>query len=108
MTPKIPMTGHLCHDNAIFDIAWSPGNVGTMVSVSGDMKVRLWDVSTSSLDTMTQVRELGGHSRSVKCVEWRPGAGSQFCTGARDNTIMLWDVRQANIVPSNGMIDDGK
>ena len=93
VTPKIPLTGHPCHDNAIFDIAWSLDNVTRMVTVSGDNKVRLWDLSTSDLQTMTQVREFGGHSRSVKCVEWRPGSDSQFCTGARDNSIMLWDIR---------------
>ena len=100
--PKIPLTGHPCHDNAIFDIAWSPKNVKNMVTVSGDMKVRLWDLSTSDLETMTQVREFGGHSRSVKCVEWRPGSESQFCTGARDNSIMLWDIRdRSDTSPDN-------
>ena len=102
VTPKIPLTGYPCHDNAIFDIAWSHENVNTMVTVSGDMKVSLWDLSTQDLETMTKVREFGGHSRSVKCVEWRPGSASQFCTGARDNTIMLWDTRdRSDTSPEN-------
>ena len=90
------MTGFPCHNNAIFDLCWSPVNVNTMVTVSGDMKVSVWDSNGGTGDslTMTNVREFSGHSRSVKCVEWRPGTDSQLVTGARDNCIMLWDTRK--------------
>ena len=94
--------GLSCHDNAIFDLAWSRVSASTLVTVSGDQKVRVWDLSQA--DTVRQVREFSGHSRSVKCVEWRPGGDSQFATGSRDNSIMLWDTRDpGNNVPCNAI-----
>ena len=104
LTPKIPMTGHPCHDNAIFDLTWSQTNVNTMVTVSGDQKVCVWDISGNNDDNlnMKRVREFSGHSRSVKCVEWRPEADNQLVTGARDNCIMLWDTRdRSDTTPDN-------
>ena len=96
------MKGLSCHDNAIFDLAWSRVTASSLVTVSGDQKVRVWDLSQA--DTVRQVREFSGHSRSVKCVEWRPGGGSQLATGSRDNTIMLWDTRDSsNTVPYNAI-----
>ena len=76
VTPKIPMSGHPCHDNAIFDISWSEDSVRHLVTVSGDQRVRLWDVSGGSGDNvrMNMIREFTGHSRRIKCVEWRPGS----------------------------------
>jgi len=106
LTPKIPMTGFPCHNNAIFDLCWSPVNVNTMVTVSGDMKVSVWDSNGGTGDslTMTNVREFSGHSRSVKCVEWRPGTDSQLVTGARDNCIMLWDTRDKSDTSPDNLI----
>ena len=96
------MLGLSCHDNAIFDIAWSEVTASNLVTVSGDQKVRLWDIAQP--DTVVKLREFGGHSRSVKCVQWRPGGGSQFSTGSRDNSILLWDSRdRSDTVPSNAI-----
>ncbi len=33
--------------------------------------------------SMFRLRELRGHTRSVKCVEWRPDSSTEFATGAR-------------------------
>jgi len=100
--PKIPLTGFSCHDNAIFDIAWSDYNPSTMVTVSGDQKVGVWDIGEGS--TGTKVRELVAHTRSVKCVEWRPGSDSQFATGGRDNSVLVWDTRdKSDRVPDNAI-----
>ena len=101
VTPKIPMTGQPCHDNAIFDLSWSGSSAATLVTVSGDQKVRVWDVAAGA---MTKVREFTGHQRSVKCVEWRPGSDSQFVTGARDNCVMLWDTRDRSQASPDNVI----
>ena len=104
VTPKIPMSGHPCHDNAIFDISWSQDSVRHLVTVSGDQRVRLWDVSGGSGDNvrMNMIREFTGHSRRIKCVEWRPGSRHEFVTGANDNCIMLWDTRaRSDSAPDN-------
>ena len=100
--PKIPLTGFSCHDNAIFDIAWAEKSASTMVTVSGDQKVGVWDIGEGSRGT--KVRELRGHTRSVKCVEWRPGTESEFATGGRDNSVLVWDTRdKSDIVPDNAI-----
>ena len=101
VTPKIPMTGQPCHDNAIFDLSWSGSSAATLVTVSGDQKVRVWDVAAGA---MTKVREFTGHQRSVKCVEWRPGSDTQLVTGARDNCVMLWDTRDRSQASPDNVI----
>jgi len=100
--PKIPLTGFSCHENAIFDITWAANSASTIVTVSGDQKVGVWDIEAGSRGT--PVRELKGHTRSVKCVEWRPGTDSQFATGGRDNCVLLWDTRdKCNSSPDNAI-----
>ena len=101
-TSPHPLEGVSCHDNAIFDLAWSNLTASSLVTVSGDQKVRLWDFGESN--SVAMIREFGGHSRSVKCVQWRPDGGSQFSTGGRDNSILLWDTRdRSDTVPCNAI-----
>jgi len=100
--PKIPLTGFSCHDNAIFDICWSYESAKTLVTVSGDQNVRLWDIGAG--ERGTRLREFTGHSRSVKCVEWQLDSSTQFATAGRDNCIMIWDTRDKNDrVPDNAI-----
>ena len=99
---KEPLPGFSCHDNAIFDLCWSDVSVTTMVTVSGDQKVCVWDIGEG--DRGVKVRELRGHSRSVKCVEWREGTDTQFATGGRDNTVLIWDTRDKSDTESDNAI----
>ena len=79
--------GWSAHNNAIFDIAWSPGE-SRLISASGDQSAALWDVKTASrLATFKQ------HRCSLKSVSFRPVDCHVFATGARDGSIMVWDDR---------------
>jgi len=99
---KEPQSGFSCHDNAIFDLTWSEVSASTMVTVSGDQKVCVWDIGEG--DRGSKVRELRGHNRSVKCVEWREGTNTQFATGGRDNTVLVWDTRdKSDTEPDNAI-----
>lgn len=83
------LVGHQCHDNAICDIAWTPGQQ-KLISSSSDYQSRLWDVGPTDL---TLIRTFKGHSRSVKVVTYRPEDGNVFATGGRDGAILVWDTR---------------
>ncbi|XP_012265340.2 protein lethal(2)denticleless [Athalia rosae] len=83
------LEGTQAHYNAIFDIAWMPGEM-QLVTASGDHTARLWDVS------QTQVKQIDifqAHTRSVKTAVFRQHDKAVFATGARDGAIMVWDIR---------------
>lgn len=55
------------HCNAIFDIAWMPGEL-KLVTASGDHTARLWDVSRPEIK---QINYFHAHTRSVKTAVFR-------------------------------------
>lgn len=96
-TDKVPFSeeaghqlpGYQCHNNAVCDIAWMPGEM-KLISASSDSKTCLWDVSQSEF---VHIRTFSGHSRSVKTVAFRQEDSSVFATGGRDGAILIWDTR---------------
>ena len=84
-----PLEGTQAHCNAIFDIAWMPGEL-KLVTASGDHTARLWDVSGSEIK---QIDYFHAHTRSVKTAVFRYQDQAVFATGARDGSIMVWDIR---------------
>ncbi|XP_013871175.1 denticleless protein homolog isoform X2 [Austrofundulus limnaeus] len=77
----------LAHENAVFDIAWVPGEP-QLVTAAGDQMAKLWDVQTGEL-----LGSFKGHLCSLKSVAFAPGEKAVFCTGGRDGNIMVWDIR---------------
>ncbi|XP_069030051.1 denticleless protein homolog [Embiotoca jacksoni] len=77
----------LAHENAVFDIAWVPGEP-QLVTAAGDQTARLWDVKSGEL-----LASFKGHLCSLKSVAFAPQEKAVFCTGARDGNIMVWDIR---------------
>ncbi|XP_047429862.1 denticleless protein homolog [Mugil cephalus] len=77
----------LAHENAVFDIAWVPGEP-QLVTAAGDQMARLWDVKTGEV-----LGSFKGHLCSLKSVAFTPQEKAVFCTGARDGNIMVWDIR---------------
>ncbi|XP_029281209.1 denticleless protein homolog [Cottoperca gobio] len=77
----------LAHENAVFDIAWVPGEPH-LVTAAGDQMARLWDVMSGEL-----LGSFKGHLCSLKSVAFTPQEKAVFCTGARDGNIMVWDTR---------------
>ncbi|KYQ59902.1 Protein lethal(2)denticleless [Trachymyrmex zeteki] len=86
---NLPLEGTQAHCNAIFDIAWMPGEM-KLVTVSGDHTARLWDVTRPEIK---QINNFDAHSRSVKTAVFRDDDRAVFATGARDGFIIIWDVR---------------
>uniref|UniRef100_A0A3Q0S6P1 Denticleless E3 ubiquitin protein ligase homolog (Drosophila) n=1 Tax=Amphilophus citrinellus TaxID=61819 RepID=A0A3Q0S6P1_AMPCI len=77
----------LAHENAVFDIAWMPGEP-QLVTAAGDQMARLWDVKSGEL-----LGSFKGHLCSLKSVAFAPEEKAVFSTGARDGNIMVWDIR---------------
>uniref|UniRef100_A0A3B5AVH5 Denticleless E3 ubiquitin protein ligase homolog n=1 Tax=Stegastes partitus TaxID=144197 RepID=A0A3B5AVH5_9TELE len=77
----------LAHENAVFDIAWVPGEP-QLVTAAGDQTARLWDVKSGEL-----LGSFKGHLCSLKSVAFAPQEKAVFSTGARDGNIMVWDTR---------------
>ncbi|EZA62690.1 protein lethal(2)denticleless isoform X2 [Ooceraea biroi] len=84
-----PLEGSQAHCNAIFDIAWMPGEL-KLVTASGDHSARLLDVSRPKIE---QIACFHAHTRSVKTAVFRQEDKAVFATGARDGSIMIWDIR---------------
>ncbi|KAF8449724.1 WD40-repeat-containing domain protein [Kalaharituber pfeilii] len=79
--------GIICHDNAVFDISWSPDD-HQLATASGDQTARVFDVATQ---TCTNV--LVGHRSSVKQAAFNPRNPSILSTCSRDGNIHIWDLR---------------
>ncbi|MBN3309616.1 DTL protein, partial [Amia calva] len=77
----------MAHANAVFDIAWVPGE-HCLVTASGDQMAKLWDVKTGQL-----MGTFKGHQCSLKSVAFAKQEKAVFCTGGRDGNIMVWDTR---------------
>ncbi|XP_011882145.1 PREDICTED: protein lethal(2)denticleless [Vollenhovia emeryi] len=89
---NLPLTGTQAHFNAIFDIAWMPGEM-KFVTASGDHSARLWDVARLEIK---QINSFIAHTRSVKTAVFRDNDKAVFATGARDGFIMIWDIRASH------------
>uniref|UniRef100_A0A3Q3B5H9 Denticleless E3 ubiquitin protein ligase homolog (Drosophila) n=1 Tax=Kryptolebias marmoratus TaxID=37003 RepID=A0A3Q3B5H9_KRYMA len=77
----------LAHENAVFDIAWVPGEP-QLVTAAGDQMAKLWDIKSGE-----PLGTFKGHLCSLKSVAFAPGEKAVFCTGGRDGNIMVWDIR---------------
>ncbi|XP_064846816.1 denticleless protein homolog [Oncorhynchus masou masou] len=77
----------MVHENAVFDLAWVPGEA-SLVTASGDQMAKLWDVASGEL-----LGSFKGHQCSLKSVAFTQQEKAVFCTGGRDGNIMVWDTR---------------
>ncbi|CAH2254473.1 denticleless homolog [Pelobates cultripes] len=86
-TKKLVVKEWMAHTNAVFDIAWVPGE-HKIVTASGDQTAKLWDVKASEVIGVCR-----GHQCSLKSVAFSKFETAVFSTGGRDGNIMVWDTR---------------
>ncbi|NWV50061.1 DTL protein, partial [Daphoenositta chrysoptera] len=86
-TSKLIFKEWQAHSNAVFDLAWVPGE-HRIVTASGDQTAKVWDVRAGELLGICK-----GHQCSLKSVAFSRFEKAVFCTGGRDGNIMLWDIR---------------
>lgn len=94
--PAFLRTQWVAHENAVFDLAWSPDDK-TIITASGDQTARLWDVETE-----TRLAVFVGHACSIKSITFDPMDPKIFATGARDGNILIWDVRCTGVAVPQG------
>lgn len=81
---KIFRSGHTA---AVRRAVFSPDGK-TMISVSEDLSVMVWDFATRKL-----LKTLSGHTGSVNSVAFSPD-GKWFATGSSDKTVRVWDAEK--------------
>ncbi|NXT50825.1 DTL protein, partial [Pluvianellus socialis] len=86
-TSKVIFKEWQAHSNAVFDLAWVPGE-HRIVTASGDQTAKVWDVRAGELLGVCK-----GHQCSLKSVTFSRFDKAVFCTGGRDGNIMVWDTR---------------
>uniref|UniRef100_A0A8D2PQB3 Denticleless E3 ubiquitin protein ligase homolog n=1 Tax=Zosterops lateralis melanops TaxID=1220523 RepID=A0A8D2PQB3_ZOSLA len=86
-TSKLIFKEWQAHSNAVFDLAWVPGE-HRIVTASGDQTAKVWDVRAGELLGVCK-----GHQCSLKSVAFSRFEKAVFCTGGRDGNIMVWDTR---------------
>ncbi|XP_071595697.1 denticleless protein homolog [Heliangelus exortis] len=86
-TSKLTFKEWQAHSNAVFDLAWVPGE-HKIVTASGDQTAKVWDVRAGELLGICK-----GHQCSLKSVAFSRFEKAVFCTGGRDGNIMVWDTR---------------
>ncbi|XP_032911513.1 denticleless protein homolog [Catharus ustulatus] len=86
-TRKLIFKEWQAHSNAVFDLAWVPGE-HRIVTASGDQTAKVWDVRAGELLGICK-----GHQCSLKSVAFSRFEKAVFCTGGRDGNIMVWDTR---------------
>ncbi|KAL2305988.1 hypothetical protein Nmel_003887, partial [Mimus melanotis] len=86
-TGKLIFKEWQAHSNAVFDLAWVPGE-HRIVTASGDQTAKVWDVRAGELLGICK-----GHQCSLKSVAFSRFEKAVFCTGGRDGNIMVWDTR---------------
>ncbi|RLN70068.1 hypothetical protein BBJ28_00010913 [Nothophytophthora sp. Chile5] len=82
----------MAHRNAIFDAIWTHDD-SRLLTASGDLQIRIWDVETADQAVNTPIATLRGHEMSVKCVRQAPTETHVFASGGRDGRVLLWDTR---------------
>ncbi|KAM9297604.1 denticleless protein homolog [Morus bassanus] len=86
-TSKLIFKEWQAHSNAVFDLAWVPGE-HRIVTASGDQTAKVWDVIAGELLGICK-----GHQCSLKSVAFSRFEKAVFCSGGRDGNIMVWDTR---------------
>ncbi|CAG8786915.1 40044_t:CDS:10, partial [Gigaspora margarita] len=84
------------HDNAVFDIMWSPDD-RQMVTASGDQTARLWDVELQQCKAVFLA-----HTCSIKSVNYNSIDPNMWVTASRDGNIFIWDARTIGMQTPEG------
>lgn len=92
----VPYLSFQLHDNAIFDLSWSPDD-HQLASASGDQTCRIFDVTKQQ-----QLFLLRNHTNSVKQISYNTQNPAILASSARDGLLNIWDLRVSGPKVSEG------
>ncbi|KAH6661118.1 hypothetical protein BKA67DRAFT_550227 [Truncatella angustata] len=84
VSPVAKFTGH---SRKVGQVLWNPAAENILASASGDLTIKVWDVSTGQAALSLK------HADIVQSLSWN-AAGTMMVTTARDKKLRVWDVRQ--------------
>lgn len=87
------VTSFKANKGGIEDIAWSPSNPNTLLSVGIDKTIRMWDLrvncQSNSVFTLDKA-----HDKDINCTGWKASSGAEMiATGSDDCSVKIWDPR---------------
>lgn len=88
VAPLSRLTGHT---RKVGQVLFNPAAENILASASGDLTIRLWDVSTGQTHVTLK------HPDIVQSLSWS-AAGNLLATTSRDKKLRVWDVRQGKPV----------
>ncbi|GAW19211.1 hypothetical protein ANO14919_086950 [Xylariales sp. No.14919] len=84
VAPSAKLTGH---SRKVGQVLFNPAAENILASASGDLTIKLWDISTgSAVHTLK-------HPDIVQSLSWNAD-GTMLATTSRDKKLRMWDVRQ--------------
>ncbi|KXJ94633.1 hypothetical protein Micbo1qcDRAFT_232079 [Microdochium bolleyi] len=84
VSPVAKLTGHT---RKVGQVLFNPAADNILASASGDLSVKLWDITTGSAPLALK------HSDIVQSLSW-DASGTKLVTTSRDKKLRVWDVRQ--------------
>ncbi|KAI1195933.1 hypothetical protein F5X97DRAFT_306774 [Nemania serpens] len=84
VSPFSKLTGH---SRKVGQVLFNPAAENILASASGDLTIRLWDISSGS--TVHTLK----HPDIVQSLSWNAD-GTMLATTSRDKKLRVWDVRQ--------------
>ncbi|KAK4138202.1 DUF1900-domain-containing protein [Trichocladium antarcticum] len=79
------------HSRKVGHVLFNPAAENILASSSGDMTIKLWDISTGQAGYTLK------HTDIVQSMSWSAN-GSMLVTTSRDKKLRVWDVRQEKAV----------
>jgi peroxin-7 len=95
MTPDgsaVHLADKLEWSDGLFDVTWSEGHEGHLITCSGDGSLQLWDLGLRARGVRGPARVYREHSKEIYSVEWSQTRGEAlFVSGSWDASCKLWD-----------------
>jgi coronin-1B/1C/6 len=78
-------------DRKVGHVLFNPAAENILASSSGDLTIKLWDISTGQAAITLKSAEI------IQSLSWN-ASGSLLVTTSRDKKLRVWDVRQEKLV----------
>ena len=100
-----PIYSFECHNDYVYDVAWSPRHPALFACVDGSGRLDLWDLRSSSdgwsddmfEPSMSLLIENG--TRSLNKIKWSP-TGSELAVGDENGSLHIFELSASLVEPT--------